>query len=341
MAINTDLRKIITDIRKGDIKPVYLLIGQETYFIDMVTDALEKYAISEDDKDFNYNLYYANETTPDTVVNCAQQFPVMAARKLVIVRETQAFYNPQTDLDKFCGYVNHPNPTTVLVITYTGEKTGPISALRKAASKGDAVVLDCNPPRDYELPTYVKDYFQQRKTGVDEKAVTMLCEYIGAPLSKLFSEVNKLLQIKGAGARITPDDVERYIGVSKDFNNIELVNAIRYRDYPKCMAIVKYFRNNPKKNPTIVTAASLFNFFTQLTLAHFLPKKDDSSLYEMLRYKNSHALKDLKAGMAAYPPVKAVNAIHYIREFDVKNKGVGSMQNEYDLLQELIFKIMT
>lgn len=341
MATKADIRQILTDIRKGSINPVYLLIGPETYFIDLVINALEKYAISEADRDFNYNLYYGNETNAETVVNCAQQFPVMAPRKLVIVKETQAFYNPKADLDKFCTYVSRPNATTVLVVTYTGEKVAAISNLKKAAGKNGAVILECNPPRDRELPSYVKDYCQQHKIGIDEKAITMLCDYVGGPLSKLYGELDKLIQIKSDTKRITPEDVENHIGVSKDFNNFELVNAIRNRDYPQCMRIVNYFRNNPKKNPTVVTAATIYNFFTKITVAHFLPTKDDASLMELLDFKNSYALRDLKTALRSYPPVKAVNAIHHLREFDAKNKGVGSMQNEYDLLQELIFKIMT
>ena len=341
MANKTEMRQILTSIRKGDIKPVYLLIGRDTYFIDVILGALERYAISEDDRDFNFNLYYGNESSAEIVVNCAQQYPVMADRKLVILKESQAMFNAKNELDKFCAYVQRPNQHAVLVITYTGEKVAAMTNLKKAAQKGDSVIVECNPPRDYELPAYVKDYCQDHKISIDDKAVSMLCEYIGAPLSKLFGELNKLIQIKGGKGRITADDVEMNIGISKDYNNIELTNALRVRDYPKCMAIVKYFRNNPKNNPTVVTTAALFNFFSKIVVAHFLPSKDDTSLMGMLEYKNKYALGDLKTAMKSYPPAKAINAIHHLREFDGKIKGVGSMRNEYDLLQELIFKLMT
>ncbi len=337
----TDHRKIISDIRAGKLHPVYLLIGTETYFIDVILAELEKYAVAPEDRDFNYNLYYGNDTNAETVINCAQQFPVFADRKLVILKEAQGLTSAKTDLDKFVPYVSHPNYNTTLVITYTSEKTSAISELQKAANKTDALVFKSESPRDYQLAPYIKDYCQQNHVSIDDKAVEMLREYIGAPLSKLFGELSKLIQIKNGSGRISSDDVEKNIGVSKEFNNFELLRAICKRDYPQCCRIIKYFRRNPKPNPTIVTCATIFNYFSKITSAHFLPSKDDNTLMSVLDRKSPYFLNELKDAMRAYPPVKAVNAIHYLREFDSKNKGVGSFGNEYDLLQELIFKIMT
>ena len=249
--------------------------------------------------------------------------------------------NAKNELDKFVQYVANPNMTTVLVITFTGEKTAATANLQKAAAKSEGIVFKSESPRDYQLPAYVKDYCQQHKISIDDKAVSMLCEYIGAPLSKLFGELGKLIQIKGGKGRISPEDVEKNVGISKDYNNWELLKAVINRDYPKCCAIIKYFRNNPKNNPTIVTGSVLFNYFAKLTVAHFLPSKDDSSLMVALEAKNAYSLGDYKTGLKTYSPAKAVNAIHHLREFDAKNKGIGSFGNEYDLLQELIFKIMT
>lgn len=341
MATLTEIRNIVSDIRKGNLKPVYLLIGRDTYFADVIVKALEKHAIAAEDRDFNYNLYYGNETGADVVVNCAQQFPVMAPRKLVILKEAQSMHQAKTELDKFVPYVGRPNYTTTLIITYSGEKTAPATNLQKAVAKSDGVVVKCDPPRDYELPTYIKDYCNGLKIGIEDKAIQLLCDYIGSPLSKLFGELKKLVQINGGTGRITTEDVEKHIGVSRDFNNFELTSALVKRDYPKCMQIIDYFRNNPKPNPTVVTAATIFNLFSRLTIAHFLPDKNDSALMEVCAAKNKYALQELKTGLRNYSAAKAVNAIHLIREFDAKNKGIGSNANEYDLLQELIFKLMT
>lgn len=333
---------MLTSIRKGEFKPIYVLVGKETYFIDRIIEALEKYSVSPEDKDFNYNLYYGNDTPGDIVVNCAQQFPVMAPRKLVIYKETQASANAKAELDKLVPYAGKPNQTTVLVVTYTGDKTAAIANLERAVTKSEeGIVFKSESPRDYQLVSHIKDYCTDHKIGIDDNAAEMLAEYVGAPLSKLFGEVSKLIMIVGPKGRITADVVSKNIGISKDFNNFELAKALSMRDYPKCMRIVNYFRNNPKTNPTIVTTGTIFNMFTRITIAHFLQDKSSESLMSLLGNRNKYALDELVRGMKAYPPVKAVNAIHYIREFDAKNKGINSVADEYDLLQELIFKIMT
>lgn len=341
MSSLADARKIVADIRKKAIEPLYLLYGEEPYFIDLIVDALVEHTVAPEDRDFNLSMYYGYETNTDTVVNSAQQFPVFADRKLVVLKEAQAMDKAKTELEKIVPYTQKPNTKATLVITYKSDKTAAVTALAKAVKKAGGVVLKSEVPRSYELPAFVKDYCRERKVAVDDNAVNMLCEYIGAPLSKLFGEINKLILITSAARRITAEDVEKHIGISKDFNNFELTTAICRRDYPRCIAIVNYFRNNPKTNPTVVTAATLFNYFSKLVIAHYLPVKDDASLAGVLGNSAYRPLQDFKMSLKSYPPIKAVNAIHHIREFDSKNKGVNSFTNEYDLLQELIFKIMT
>lgn len=336
-----NVRDIINDIRKGVFNPVYILIGQETYFIDLILNALEKTVVKPEDMDFNYNIYYGQDANADVVVNCAQQFPVMAPKKLVILKEAQALFKAKEELDKIVPYVGNPNPNTVFVITYTGDKVAAITNLEKAASKNGGIVFKSVSPRDYELPTFIRDYCRANNVSIDDKSVQLLCEYVGLPLSKMFGEINKLFLIKGDEKKITPDDIEKHIGISKDFNNFELLNALVTRDYPKCIAIINYYHNNPKKNPVQVTLAVIFNYFCTLVQAHFLPQKNNDSLYTLLNRKNQRGLDELKKAMQNYPPVKAVNAIHHIREFDAKSKGVNSAQDPYNLLLDLIFKIMT
>lgn len=337
----SNIRQIISDIDKGKFKPVYFLYGSEAYYIDLIVDHLEASAVAPEDRDFNYNLYYGVDTDIETVVGAAQQFPVMADRKLVILKEAQAMLNAKSQLEKLIPYLEKPNGTAILVVTYKGEKFNAILPVVKAAGK-TGVTFKSESPRDYELPVHVKDYCQQHKTGIDDKAVSMLCDYIGGPLSKLFGELNKLIQIKGSGGgRITSEDVERNIGISKDYNNFEFQKAIQQRNYPKCMAIIKYFHNNPKANPTVVTTAVLFSFFSKLAIAHFVTPRTDAALMSALELKTPYALREMKEGMRNYPPANTINAIHHLREFDAKSKGVNSFQKEYDLLKELVFKIMT
>ena len=335
------IREIISSIRKGNCAPVYILMGEEAYYIDLIVENLERYVINESDKDFNYNVFFGNDADIDYVVATAQQFPVMAPRKLVILKEGQSMIQAKNQLERFAPYVSRPNQNTVFAIVYKGEPLGASSKLIKAAKEGGAVIFRSDVPRDYELESHVRDYRADRRITIDEKAMKMLCEYIGAPLSKLFGEINKLITIKGGTGRITCDDIEKNIGISKDFNNFELINALSVKDYPKAIRIVNYFESNPKLNPTVVTTAVIFNYFSNVVIAHYLPDKSDDSLKSELGLKSKPQLWTLKDGMRNYSPAKAVNAIHHIREFDSKSKGIGSYLNEFDLMRELVFKLFT
>ena len=169
----------------------------------------------------------------------------------------------------------------------------------------------------------------------------MLCDYIGAPLSKVFGEIKKLAMIKGNVKRITAEDIEKHIGVSKDYNNFELLKSVSSKNYLHTMKILKYFEKNPKTNPTIVTNSMLFSLFQKIAIIHYLPDKSEKSMMEALGVRSAWQLKDVKEGLRNYNPRQSVNAVHYCREFDTKSKGIGSYQNEYDLFRELIFKIFT
>lgn len=337
----SSVRQIISDIRNGKVAPVYILHGEEAYYIDMIVDNIEKYAIDEADRDFNYSAFYGSDADIPYVVATAQQFPVMSPRKLVILKEAQAMSKAKVELEKFASYVAKPNMTTTFVIVYKAEPFGATSKLMKAAKESGAVVFRSDVPRDYELEMHVRDFCMEHRISIDDKARQMLIEYIGAPLSKLFGEFNKLVAIKGPGQRITAEDVEKNIGISKDFNNFELLNALSVKDYPKAIQILKYFESNPKTNPTVMTTAVMFNYFASLVAAHYLPDKSEQSLMAEFGFKSRFQLNNIRTGMRNYSPAKAVNAIHYLREFDTKSKGIGSMINEYNLLYELVFKIFT
>lgn len=335
-------RDIVLNIRSGNPAPIYILMGEEDYYIDCLMDELEKNVVDENDKDFNLTVYFGSETDMESVVASCQQLPVMAPRHLVLLKEAQSKQQAKQQLEKLAPYCEHPNTSAVLAIAFKGDNLNATSKLIKNAAKNGAVIFKSEKIRDYQLPSKVKEYCSSRKVGIEDMAVEMMCQYIGAPLSKLFGEINKLISIKGSqSSRITVDDIEKHIGISKDFNNFELVSAISRKDYPKAIQIVKYFENNPKTNPTVITTSTLFNFFTKLVIAHYLPDKSDNSIKIATGAKFANQLNEIKEGMRKYNPYRAVNAIHAIRDFDVASKGVGSFQNEYQLLTELIFKIFT
>lgn len=335
-------RELLTDINKGVFSPVYILMGEESYYIDTLMDAIEKKGIDPEDKDFNESIYYGSDADMETVVASCQQLPVMASRRVVLLKEAQGKTQAKQQLEKLAPYIASPNSTTVFAIAFKGDNLNATSQLLKAAKKSDAVVFKSEKIRDYQLPGLLKDYCTTKKISIEEKASQLLCQYIGAPLSKLFGEVNKLITIKGGeGSRITCEDVEKNIGISKDFNNYELISAISSKNYPKAVQIIKYFESNPKTNPTVMTTAALFSYFSNLVIAHYTQDKSENSLKEATGIRFAGAYRELLEGMRNYNAYRAVMAVHAIRDFDVESKGVQSFQNEYQLLQELIFKIFT
>lgn len=334
-------KDIMTSINNNRFAPVYILMGEEDFYIDKIVEAIEKNAIEEEDKDFNLNIYYGIDADMEKVVAAAQQLPVMAPRRLVILKEAQSKQMAKSALEKLAPYVAHPNENTVFVVTFKGDTLNATSQLIKNATKNGAVILKSDKLKDYQLPSALRDYCASYKTIIDDKAVSLLCDYIGGPLSKLFGEANKLIHIKGNNSKITVEDIEKHIGISKDFNNYELSSAVATKNYPKAVQIIKYFQANPKTNPTVMTTSTLFNLFSRLVIAHYLPDKSDNSLKAEFGIRYPSHLNELKIALKNYNPYRAVNAIHAIREFDVKSKGVESYQNEYALLTELIFKIFT
>lgn len=334
-------REVIADISRGNFAPVYLLMGDEDYYIDKIAEALESTVVAEDEKDFNLATFYGAETEVMQVISRAQQFPLMSERQLVMLKEAQALEKAKTRIENLVPYVKHINPSTVLVITFKGDSLGATSQLVKAVQTEGGVVFKSERLKDNYLHGPLSDYCREKRVGIDDKSLALLCEYIGSPLSKLFGEVDKLIVAAGENGRITPELIEAVIGISKEYNSFELVKALSVKDYPKAMLIVEHFSRNPKLNPGVMVTAMLFNYFSKLFIATVTKDKSDSSLMQELDMKSSYALTDYRAGLRNYKAGTVDSILHAIRELDVMSKGVGSTQNEFDLLKELIFKIFT
>lgn len=340
-ASGQSFRELMTEIKKGNFAPVYILMGEEDYYLDQLTKALENHVVAEADRDFNSMVFYGADVDVASVIGCAQQYPVMSSLQLVVLKEAQTMYQAKTQLDKLASYVNRPNRQTVLVIVYKGGTLNATSPLLKAAKEKGSVVFVSEKLRDYQLSAPILDYCRSRGVGIDDKAVSLLAEYVGNPLSKLFGEIDKLIVATGGKERITPELIERNIGISKDFNTFELTKALARRDYVKSMQIIDYFSRNPKQNPGVMVVAAVFGFFSKLFVATVTRDKSDASLIAALELKNQYALRDYRDGLQRYNARMALAAVHAIREYDVHSKGIGSTQNEYELLKELVFKIFT
>lgn len=338
-----EFREIITQIRKKIFAPVYILMGAEPYYIDRITGALEEAVVEREDKEFDQSTLYGSDANAAMVMEAAGQYPMMSPLRYVVLKEAQSLTRAKAELDKLKPYILKPNPKTVLCVAFKGDTLNATSEILKAAKKNkDVIVFDSPKIREYKLGEVIKDYCLQIKVTVEEKAVEYLIANVGSSLSSLFSEIEKLkVSLPAESNRITAELVSEHTGISKEFNNFELVNALARRDYFQSLKILHYFEENPKANPTVVTASQIFTFFQRLLLASFNADKSDNGLLAALQLKSPYVLREIRVGLQNYNASQLVNVIHAIRDFDTKSKGIGSFQKEYALLEELILRILT
>lgn len=321
---------------KTSLAPVYLLHGEEGYYIDELVKDFEA-LVPEEERDFNLYVLYAPESGVETVMDVCHRYPMMAERQVVIVKEAQAIRADQ--LNRLHSYVERPNPTTVLVISCRGAQAKGKELV--AAVKKNGVIFESKRLSERNILPVISDLIKEKKLSVDPKALSMLRDYIGVDLARLYNEIDKLALILGPRAMITPEAIERNIGISKDYNNFELIDAINSRNAAKAFAIAEYFRNNPKNNPTVMTVSSLFNQFSNLLIYHYTRDKSQSGYLDALGLKSPWALKGYETAARNYNVRQTIEIISAIREFDTRSKGIDSRQNEYDLLKDLIFHILT
>lgn len=330
---------IMRDLKSGKYAPVYILMGDESYYIDRITDYIAENVLDPDDRDFNQTVVFGADTTAAQVVDMAKGYPVMpAAHRVVIVKEAQGLKS----LDALERYFEKPLASTLLVIAY---KNGTIDRRKKVVGKVEAVgvVFESKKKRDYELPTFIETYLKKNHVAIDPKSAAMIAEHIGADLSRLISELDKvMISLPDDNRRVTPDIVEREIGVSKEFNIFELKTAIIERNVFKANQIVKYFDKNPKAGSLFSCLPLLYTFFQNLMVAFYAPdKNNDNNLAAFLELKSVWALKDYRVGMRNFSAMKTLQILAKIRETDAKSKGLDSLNTSTDdLMRELIFFIL-
>ena len=327
---------ILRELKKGEYRPVYYLMGEESYYIDLIADYIATHALDEVGREFNQQIIYGGETEIGQVVNAAKCFPMMADRRVVIVREAQQMRN----IDGLSFYLKQPLKSTVLVLCH---KHGVIDRRKKLASeieKVGGVVFNSRKLRDYQLPQFINSYLSQHNTNVEAKASAMLADFVGTDLSRLTGEMDKLIIALPEGQRtITPELVEQNIGISKDYNNFELRSAIIERDIVRAQRIVKFFRDNPKNNPVQVTLTVLFNYFSNLMLAHYSPERTEQGIAKQLELKNAWQAREYVAGLRAFSARKTMEIIHLLRQADARSKGMGGGAMD-DVLRELVVRML-
>lgn len=335
----TTFESIMLDLRAGKYAPVYILMGEESYYIDKITDFIAENALKEEERDFNQTIVFGADVTSNQIADMARRFPMMAERQVVIVKEAQNIKNWER-LEK---YFENPVKSTVLVLCH---KNGSIDARKKIVSKASAVgvVFESKKKRDYELPSFIEFYLKTNgHATIDNKSAQMIADHIGADLSRLTSELDKLiLSLSEKDRRVTPEIVEQRIGVSKDFNAFELRSAIINRDVLKANTILNYFNNNPKAGNAYMLVPMLFSYFQNLLIAYYTPKpQTDDAVARWLDLRGGWAAKDYMTGMRNYSGVKVMQIISKIRETDAKSKGLDNPNTPVgELLRELIFFIL-
>ena len=331
------------EIKGGTFRNIYVLQGEEPYFIDRLQELIIETALDEDQRDFNLSVFYGNNANVREVISTCQQYPTFSERKVVVVREAQLIAKQpghKNDLDLFAAYAERPLPSTILVICHKegALKSKPFMDALKSSKCG--VTFDSNKVREgRDLDAMIQGYANSLGCTIDNKATSMLADHIGTDVARLYSELDKL-SILTEDKNITPLLIEQNIGISKDFNNFELEDALSRRDAAKAFRIVDYFERNPKNNPTVVSVIWLFSFFSGVLLASTARDKSPEGVMAAIGSRSSWRARKLIEATRMYNTRSLVNIIGYLRECDTRSKGIGSRQDQYALLKELIYKIL-
>ena len=327
--------KIVNEIKQGNIKPVYFLMGEEPYYIDRLTEYIEGNILTEEEKGFNQMVLYGKDVSIEDVISNAKRYPMMADRQVVIVKEAQEL---SRTIEKLESYVENPQPSTVLVFAYKYKTLDKRKKVTKLIEK-NGVVFESKKLYDNQVGDWIKRILSGKNYAIEPKAAAMLVEFLGNDLGKINNELEKLAIILPQGSTITPKIIEDNIGISKDYNVFELRKALGERDELKAYKIADYFARNPKDNPLVMTTGLVFGFFLQLLQYHGLKDKSPSNVAKTLKV-NPYFVKDYDIALRNYPMKKVSAIVGALRDIDVKSKGVGANSiPQGDLLKEMLVKI--
>ncbi len=329
---------VMRDLKAGKYSPVYILMGDEPYYIDLICNFISENALGEEERDFNQTVVFGADTTAAKIADMARRYPMMAERQVVVVKEAQAVKH----WDGVERYLEKPQPTTVLVICH---KNGTIDGRKKivALAQKNGVVFTSNKKRERDLPPFIETYLRQYGVGIDHKAAQMIADHIGSDISRIAGELDKLrLSMTGEEKYVTPELVERNIGISKDYNPYELRNAVVQKNVMKANRIMKYFCSNPKSGGPYVLMPQLFSFFQNMMIAYYAPdRNNEEAMARHLGLRSGWAARDYITGIRNYQGKKVLEIISKIRETDARIKGIGKGNaTDSDLMQELVYFIL-
>jgi len=330
-----EIKDIVANIKIKNIKPIYFLMGEEAYYIDQISDYIEKNVLDESEKGFNQQVMYGRDVTIEDIISAAKRYPMMAERQVIIIKEAQDL---SKNIENLLSYAENPQPSTVLVFNYKYKTLDKRKKLYKVISKS-GLIFESKKLYENQVSDWIIRLLRGKKYQIEPKAASMLVEFLGTDLSKISNEMNKLMVILPEGTIIKDHHIEDNIGISKEFNNFELRKAIGEKNILKANRIINYFSENSKNNPLVVTISSLNIFFTQLLFFYGLQDKSKKSVVISLRIK-PYFVDEYLVAAKNYPIQKVTSIISFLRDADVKSKGVGANQSQRDILKELIFKIL-
>jgi DNA polymerase III subunit delta len=326
---------IISNLKNRIYHPVYLLFGEESFFIDEISDYIEKNVLNEQEKEFNQSVVYGKDAKVPAIISMAKRYPMMANYQVLIVKEAQEL----DDVEDFLPYVENPLTSTLLVLCYKYGKVDKRKAFYKTVDK-TGIAFESPRIYDNKIPDWIESYVGKIGYTITQKANYMLLEFLGNDLSKIVNEIGKLTINIPRGSQITEDYIERNIGISKDFNVFELQKALGKKDVYKANQIIRYFAANPRENPLVKVLPILFSFFSKILLLHYIEDKSRNGAASALSV-NPFFVQDYQAAARNYPPAKVMQVISLLREYDLKAKGVDNISaSDGDLMLELVFRIL-
>ena len=337
--------QIQADIAARRFAPIYLLMGEESYFIDALCDQLSSSILTPAEQSFNQITVYGKDSDAGQVVNLCRQMPMMGSHEVIILKEAQQL----RQIEKLTHYTSKPQPSTILIICHKEKSLDKRSALYKQCQK-EGVVFESVRPRDYEIGPWLTQFIQSKGLSIVPKAVQMLTDHLGCDVAKLSSEIDKLMLALPVGTKsITDQHIEQNVGISKEFNNFELCNAVAVWDVERAMRIADHFARNPKDNPLLVTVMALYSLFRDMFIINYLrwlakyksqPMPSEGELMRILKKSNPYAVRELSQQSTRWPNRKVFTVLGLLREYDGKSKGIdtGGM-NDGELLRELLLKI--
>ena len=329
------INQLITDIKESKIAPIYFLMGEEAYYIDIISDYIESHVLAEEEKGFNQMVLYGKDVSVQDIVSNAKRYPMMAERQVIIVKEAQ---NLIKTIEQLVDYAKNPQPTTVLVFNYKYKTLDKRKALYKTLSKS-AVVFESKKIYEDKIPSWIQNFLRAKQLTITPKASLMLTEFLGNDLSKIANELTKLELVVGTHKEVTPEIIEENIGVSKDFNNFELQKALGHLNHKKAYQIVNYFAQNSKQHPFVLTISILYMYFSKLMKLHTVRDKNPGTVARALGV-NPYFVNEYITASRNFPMKRISGVLETLRIYDTKSKGVGANLSPRDLYNELIYNIL-